>query len=621
MSAYTRSYLFQRSRERQMEERYSPVEAICAQEKWLADVAVYPAGMNQKLVHARGAGATCLLHPTYAELLSQCSTFKTLEEHLGTFCQGKPVNTRMVQGLYAKLRQLAQQGYLIPRSQINCVFEGAEESARPTRIRTIGIPTCDRVEAAQCCITSYIEHCQRFGRNPDFVVMDDSPSPATQETYRQMLHTLQARYGVNIAYAGSQEKMTFARKLSSVGKIPLEIVFRACVSDKTYGTGTYGANRNALLLHTVGECIFSSDDDIICRVAASPGRKEGLALHSEGEIVHFQYYPDRKRTLEAFPVVEQDILAVHEQWLGQDPLVSGAPYSRAGQLSLEQVTPELLRNLVMQPGKIAMTAHGIIGDIVHNTIDYLLRQSAEELKRQVSTEQTYLTARASREAAQVVNQITLATNAHFPPGAYIGGLDNRELLPPYPPLGRGEDGGFDFMINQCFPDTYTVYLPWVLLHAPSETRSYTEAPIQFPFFRWVLIFMSRFQTQLTGTPADNLLQLGQFLEKIGRLSMPAFEELASHHIWQVEGALASYWENKLCTDEGLPPACKQDIAAHCIKIRQGMLLPIRQRIVGGGPEIVQRLLLQFAEILHWWPAMVETARCLRADGVRLAQSI
>ena len=50
------------------------------------------------------------------------------------------------------------------------------------------------------------------------------------------------------------------------------------------------------------------------------------------------------------------------------------------------------------------------------------------------------------------------------------------------------------------------------------------------------------------------------------------------------------------------------------------MLPAEQFLCGG-LEIIQRSLVQFAQILKWWPAMVETARRLRADGYRLAQPI
>jgi hypothetical protein len=55
-------------------------------------------------------------------------------------------------------------------------------------------------------------------------------------------------------------------------------------------------------------------------------------------------------------------------------------------------------------------------------------------------------------------------------------------------------------------------------------------------------------------------------------------------------------------------------------MRRSALLPAEQ-LLRGGPEIFQRSLVQFAQILKWWPAMVETARRLRVEGYYLAQPI
>jgi len=384
---------------------------------------------------------------------------------------------------------------------------------------------------------------------------------------------------------------------------------------------TVGANRNALLLHTVGEYIFHSDDDVICRVAASPGFKEGFALNSQGYPIQYWFYPDRESLLASVQPVEQDLLALHEQWLGQDPLASGAPYSRTDHVSVEQAGPAFLRRLATRPRKIISTAHGFVGTLsAQEPADLLFSVPPESRKRLLSSEQTYVSARTTREIGEAVCQITLTANAHPYAGMYIGGLDNRELLPPSTPVGWSEDLAFSIILNKCFPDADAIYLPWVVLHAPLEARPHLELSFDVPFNKWLLNCIEFFHPEQISTPTDHLSQLGQFLEKIGSLPVPAFEEFARQALWQREGARISILENVLCQDEGLLASYRQDIEAHCAKMRQGMMLPVRQRMVDG-PEIVQRALRQFAEILHWWPAIRETARCLRTDGIRLAQPI
>ena len=80
-------------------------------------------------------------------------------------------------------------------------------------------------------------------------------------------------------------------------------------------------------------------------------------------------------------------------------------------------------------------------------------------------------------------------------------------------------------------------------------------------------------------------------------------------------------ERRLCRDqEAIPAFWQRDVEAYCEQIRERLMLPAEQFLCGG-PEIIQRSVIQFAQILKWWPAMVETARDPRAEGYRLAQPI
>ncbi len=584
----------------------------------LADIAVYLVDNKHAVVHARNTEATCLLHTAYVDLLMQCCEFKPLDEHLAAFCQKRQIeDERTRSGLRSKLHQLAQQGYLISREQVFALFQTPDEPALPTRITSLCIPTCNRVETLQRGLTSYLEHCQHFGRTLDFVVADDSQSSSTREAYKQMLRTLTKHYGVTIAYAGIEEKTAFARKLSKAGDIPEEVISWACIGDRNYGKGTYGANRNSLLLHTVGECIFSSEDDAVCRVAASPSYKECLALSSQANL-QVQFYPDRQSSLEATQLVERDIFALHEYWLGQDPRVAGAPYQRDGLLTFEQADSAFLRLLAAQPGKILVTAHGFVGDTSCRTRDMLL--FFEQLIR---SEEAYLSAQTSREVAQAAHQVTLTKDASSLLGMCIGGLDNRELLPPFSPIGRGEDSLFGMTLMKCFPDAYTVHLPWVLLHAPLEAHPYSDPIFDILAEEWLIGCIDLFNPPqpTSRIPTELLNQLSQYLEHIGQLPISSFEQFARDLCWRGNVARVSLFEKLIRKHEkSCSASWKRDVEAYCTKVQQSMLQPVEQRMQGGS-EMAQRLILQFAQILKWWPAMVETARRLRADGCLLAQPV
>ncbi len=230
-------------------------------------------------------------------------------------------------------------------------------------------------------------------------------------------------------------------------------------------------------------------------------------------------------------------------------------------------------------------------------------------------------ARTSREMAQVVNQVTITENTFPLVGVCMGGLDNRELLPPFPPTGLATDLAFVLMLTKCFPDAYTVHLPLALIHAPIEARSYLESTFDVSFYDWILDCIHLFDPGLASTPTDRLFKLGQFLDEIGRLPTASFLKFMRQQLWRSKGLAASILEKQLCnSQEPLPALCRRDIEAYLGQMRQSTLIPVEQ-LLRDGPDIFQRSLVQFAQILKWWPTIVETAKQLRAEGYRLAQPI
>src|SRR5580658_10909364 len=59
----------------------------------------------------------------------------------------------------------------------------------------------------------------------------------------------------------------------------------------------------------------------------------------------------------------------------------------------------------------------------------------------------------------------------------FAGLDNRELLPPFLPTGRGEDNLMAAILTRCFPGACVAHLPRGLVHAPLEPRSFWPGEI------------------------------------------------------------------------------------------------------------------------------------------------
>lgn len=589
----------------------------------VADLELFPAGDNLTLVHAKNNQSTRFLPREIVDLLLQCREFRTLDDHLQAYCRGRQVSAVTVRALRRELQKLTQNGCLISRSGVLQALLRPVEQVPPSVIASVGFPTCDRVQALQRGMTSYIENCRRFERTNDFVVVDDSASPDTRDACRQMLRTLKSQHGVNIFYAGLDEKVAFAKKLTEVGNLPADVVHFACVGDKQYGVTTVGANRNALLLHTVGDQIFSADDDTVCRIAVPPGQKDGVAFSSEEDLLEPWFYPDRGIALRSVHCVEQDILALHEQWLGKEPLSALAAWDQNCEVSCVRAGSRWLRLLETRSGRIVLTSNGTVGDCAWDNPHYYLFQRGDTFRRLTSSVREYQSARASREVAQSVSQITITERAN-PVFAMCMGLDNRDLLPPFTPIGRGEEVVFGAVASKCLGEVYASHLPWVLPHIPPQQRSF---PVQHMFavgprtLLWACI--NSFNPMATKPPAEQLRKLGQHLEEVGCLSETTFEEILRSSIWRSMSSLILELEERLQNGYESPPAFWMRDARSFIELaRQSALTPVDQLYeLEGGRGAAQLLIFRFGQVLAWWPQIVETARHLRAEGYRSAQPV
>src|SRR5579872_869343 len=119
-------------------------------------------------------------------------------------------------------------------------------------VKTLVMPTCNRVESAGRSLRTFIENSRKHGLNCDYVVYDDSPSPQVRREYRAMLSGLQREFGVPLFYAGTEEKVLFLKRLIAAADIPPDLPKFALFDIYHHRASTLGANRNAVLLDNPG---------------------------------------------------------------------------------------------------------------------------------------------------------------------------------------------------------------------------------------------------------------------------------------------------------------------------------------------------------------------------------
>jgi hypothetical protein len=594
-------------------------------------------GPNMNLVYWASDRSAVIIPHHVAALLDQCRTFKTLDEHAAKSADafarsGRGVRSPDIDSIRNHLAALAEAGILISES---AVLEACRRQSDeiPPRIATVGVITRDRSESLAQCLTSFIENSKRFNRENDFVVMDDSTDPRTRTGNKELLKQLKREHDVKVSYAGREEKMLFANSLVSEGQFDPELVNFALTDSDGYEFSC-GKNRNALFLHTIGDSIFSTDDDALCRVVAPPESdpaKEQIPRGQPLTPMEFWFYPNREEALCAASYREEDLLALHEEFLGRRLGDCLASFGDFDLLSPEQPMSQHLRRL--RSGRVLVTLSGMLGDSgmrVPAAYKVLSRASRQRL---IESKAAYLSAGSSREVMRVATRYCLSNRTWFISTALA--CDNRDLLPPFFPVLRGTDGIFSATFSRCCEHGYLGDIPRAVLHAPRQQRSYNrEAVIQSAggvtmHSLVIACILSRHFWPGQSDGAERMRSVGKHLVEIGSMSLSDFEEFARVHLWQQLTSMITNLEKDLADYQEAPDYWVNDLQLYLEAVRASLIKPEfvipfdlrKNRRPEQARKLSQTLITRFGRLLAEWPDMIEAARSLRSRGERLASPI
>ena len=431
------------------------------------DYTAYYAGNDLQLIESAVAGVRQVLPAISVPLLKACDRFRTLDEHARVICQAEPFREVPVEAVRELLFGLVSMGLMISHEELAERLGRIVGPEAPPTISVVGVLTCNRPSALRRVASTTLEHTRRHGRRVELVVVDDSDEEH-QQANLAVLHELRERYGIDVWYAGPTEKAAFARTLAEHCGIPLATVNVALTLPAGW-PATPGANRNAMLLHTVGDALLSLDDDMVCTVARVPGCDDGLALSSVTDPTEFWYFPDPEATLRASALVDEDFLGLHESLLGRN--VGRLVAERRPDLpfDLNTIETQFLKDLEPDGGQVTFTMAGVLGDTGMGGSLSLYFSEGPSLDRLLQAEGGYRAALSSRQVARGVARRTVSDGSFCMAGNL--GLDNRVLLPPFPTIGRGEDDVFGTLVRRCIPGSHIGFLPRTILHDPIVARS------------------------------------------------------------------------------------------------------------------------------------------------------
>jgi len=520
-------------------------------------------------------------------------------------------------------------------------------SEPPLRVTTLAFPTSNRPAVLERGLASQAVAAREHGRELRFAVLDDSPDPRVREEYRGRLAGLRRRYGVEISYAGREEKLRFAAALRTEGIHP-EAVAATLLDPEGVGL-TIGANRNAVLLQTVGEGVVSVDDDTLARGGPPPapepgielltGTVPGMAFLSAREPGAIRGFASRAEAMAAVDLRTVDLPGVHEALLGRDVTHWLREFDPEAPAVLDRADPAFLQSLESGGGRVVVTTNGWVGDCGWRSPIFYMLQTGDSWRHLVRSADFYRTVTASKEIVRFMPRPAVGNAESFMATMFCG-FDNRSLLPPFPPVLWGEDLLYGLTLQLAFPTARAGHLPWVALHDPIEQRGFWPGEMVrtasgIDHSRLLSALLVDFVPDYRLAPADGLRRLGAFLQELGRMEPGAFDELARRRVRERAEAFAADLEARLADwrDEQERPEAGElwaaDVRRYLDLLRRHMEDPdfampldlLYHREPEEARRLAQRLLVHHGIELAHWPDLVEAVRSLKARGQSLAEVV
>jgi hypothetical protein len=348
---------------------------------------------------------------------------------------------------------------LLPSVSIAPVAEGER-----LQISSIGVATRNRFSELKRCLGSYICNLRRHGRGFDLVVVDDSDKSEDRNACRAWLRCLSHKLNLKIFYAGFEEKLSYVDRIASMG-LRADLV-RFVLTNPLNISSSPGANRNAILLHSVGELVLACDDDSVCFLADLRNGPQSPRLVRFGNVsLDTHFVANRRSAVDSVHRATCDVFAAHEELLGKC-IIDRLPPGSGGIQESSIWREDNSSTSVLGKRKVTrITASGVLGNSgMPNCIGFMLAKGEvrERFLHQWSLDDSPY---SSQYVIRGVCRPIVARSAGVMMTTATG-LDNRVPLPPFISSGRGEDTLFGVTASQCFPDMYIGFVPFALLHAP-----------------------------------------------------------------------------------------------------------------------------------------------------------
>lgn len=435
----------------------------------------YPVPGGNLLLRNTVNGKRCMVQAEIFSMLLQCVEFQTIDQHVARIIARKPEMKEQQPAIKKVLQQMLAAGMLVS-AKATCERLGkATDEAQQTDDKPVAaVITWERPDALERLLESMEKNCQVQDIHRIYVI-DDSRKAENIEKNQQLVATFSSRIHAPLEYFGRDEQRQLIENL--VQSCPQhEDSIRFLVDpDQWQSHWTAGLNRNLALLLSCGRRLVMLDDDAVCDVYDAPNTNPSISFSDLARDADFfasdEEWAHLKQPLNPDPIKR------HMQCLGLsfsgalrvlgNTNFNPAGFRRASALEVNALEPT---------SPVLMTECGSLGCPGTRTNTWLPDMSPASLASMLKSEQKTTNALNIRKVWSGRN------HPHFSPRSnmsQITGFDNREPLPPYLPIMRGQDRLFGHMLNFIHPSAVTLDYPWAVPHLPIPERRWRESDLSF----------------------------------------------------------------------------------------------------------------------------------------------
>ncbi len=398
--------------------------------------------------------------------LTYCEAFRTLRGHAEHLVATLPQLGGQVEPVVPVLAQIRDAGLMTKADEALRRLTGAESRAEPSPV-DVFIITCDRPAAVKRLLNSMAAAPTR-DLPRQYTLIDDSRDDEAISENQRLVAAHNQTSDFRVKYFGLNEREQLINGL--IDECPSHASSIRFLLDRAHWSDlpTYGLSRTLALLLGINSRVVVFDDDVLCEAVRSPFPGSGVQFGSiTGRSATFWENADaqalQKRNLSDSPIAL--ITRQLGQTLGQG--LNSLSHGGVAAESLAGANGAFVRTL-RSTSKILQTQCGTWGDPGTGGGHWIAELDVESVDRLLATPGGVMNTVDARATWLGYPTPTLTKTGVM---SQITGYDASQLLPPFLPALRGEDGLFAYMLIAMHPDGLVLNHDWSVPHLPLDGRS------------------------------------------------------------------------------------------------------------------------------------------------------